>query len=130
MNATDAFLKDWESNSSVSEKNDKIRTNGNLEIKLSKSGRENTIRLNYLKSTKPKNGEATKFMKWLTKQADKHQVTLTLCAQPVGYSWNKDELPNKDKLKQWTERLGFKVKFQYPDSEGYEMVREPRQKKK
>ena len=55
--------------------------------------------------------------------ASEHNVVLTFCAQP--YGWDKDFLPNKNKIKTLVEKHGFEVKFEYPDKTGYEMIRWP-----
>ncbi len=60
-------------------------------------------------------------MKWITNLANKHELTLTMAAQPTG-RYDEDK-PNKNKLKEITEGYGFKLKYEYPDGLGYEMIR-------
>lgn len=123
--SVEKFISDWTSNSQPTKT--KIRTKRlykDLEVEISPSARKNVIRLNSIKSLNPKSGELRKLLNWLSKKADKHEIVLSMVCQPFG--WNKDELPDKDKLKEIAECYNFAVKFEYPDSEGYEMVREPK----
>ncbi len=115
----DTFLSNWE-NKSEEIPNTSRRLYNELEVTLSKSGRYNTIRLNALKSKDKKNENATKFMRWLIKEANKGKFDITLCAQPWGYSF--EELPKKEKLRDWYLGFGFIVKWEMPDNNGYEMV--------
>lgn len=99
-----------------------------LEVHLTKSGRDNTVRLNALKSNEQKKGHSSKFLKWLTKEADEGKFILSVCVQPWGYSFESS--PSKENLKDWFERHGFVVKWKYPDEKGYEMERSPIKGKK
>ena len=114
----DTFLTNW---ANVSEElpNTSTRLYNDLEVTLTKSGRDNTVRLNSIKSRKQKKGRATDFMKWLIKEAKAGEFDITLCAQPWGYSF--EDTPKKEKVKTWLEGLGFIVKWEWPNEDGYEM---------
>jgi len=115
----DTFLKQWLKKSTKLDTSER-REYHNLEVQLSKSGHYNTLRVNALKSKDPKKGHATKFMKSLIKEANKNKFDIELCAQPWGHSF--EDVPTKDVVREWLLKLGFKIKFEYPDKEGYEMV--------
>lgn len=122
MTNIESFMNTWEVNSKPLP-NKLLRQFNNLEIGMSISGRTNTVRLNHLKSLKKNEGYATKFIKWLVKEADKNNFHVTVCAQPFGpYYLDGDNL-DKELLKTWFEKYGFEVKFLYPDNAGYEMER-------
>lgn len=121
------FLATWNENSDTIENSKRKRLFNVFEVELSKSGRQNTVRLNSIRSTARKSGELKNLMKWLVKQADKNSVTLSMACQSFGFSWDQDELPTTDKLREIAERHKFKVKWEYPDG-GYEMAREPKSK--
>lgn len=125
----ETFLSHWESKSTSHELSKHIRIHGNLEVSIYRSGRDsNTIRLSSIRSTKPRKGEATRFLKWLNNQADKHQFNITAVIKPFG--WNIDDIPDKKKLKSWVEKHGFVIREEYSDDWGYEMIREPGNKGK
>lgn len=117
------FLNEWEENTLAHESNPRSRTVGNFDVEILPSARFLTVRISSIFSTDRKSGKFSLLLGWLAARADKHNVVLTLCAQPFG--WDKDSLPNKNKIKALVEKHGFKVKFEYPDKEGYEMVRWP-----
>lgn len=120
----DTFLEQW-SNSTVEIPNSSTRLyNEILEVQLTKSGRDLTVRLNSLKSRKQKKGHSNKFLKWLTREADKNHFILSVCVQPWGYSFESS--PSKEDLKKWFARNGFTVKWEYPNKQGYEMERMPK----
>ncbi len=124
----ETFLTHWESKSTAHETRKHIRTHGKLEVAMYQSGRDNnTVRLSSIRSTKPRKGEATKFLKWLNNQADKHQFKVTSVIQTFG--WNRDSGPDKEKIKVWAEKYGYKVREDYPEEWGFEMIREPRSAK-
>jgi len=124
--SVDKFISDWTSNSQPTKiKVRTTRVHRNFEVEISPSARRDTVRLNSIRSLNPKCGELKKLLNWLAKKADKHGVTLTMACQPFGFGWSGDEFPDKDKLKDIAERYKFVVKFEYPDGDGYEMVREP-----
>lgn len=127
MSSIDIFLTNW-ANMSEEKPSTLIRLYNDLEVTLTKSGRENTVRLNSLKSKDQKKGNATKFIKWLTKEARKGDFDITLCAQSWGYSF--EDLPKKGKIKEWLLNLGFTVKWEYPEESGYEMEYDPRRNSK
>ncbi len=121
----ETFLSDWESKSTQSDSNSYIRNHENLEVSIYQSARDDsTIRLSSIRSTKPKNKEASKFLKWITKQADKHQVKITSCITPFG--WKRETDLDKDKLKAWFTKNGFVIREKYPEDWGYEMIRNPK----
>ena len=122
--AVSGFLADWSKTSKEHKTKKRKRTFNNFEVEISPSVRFLTVRINSIYSTKPGSGQLNKLLSWLSKRADKHGVILTLCAQPFG--WNKDDLPDKDKLKQISERYGFSLNYEYPDGYGYEMIRQPK----
>ncbi len=124
----EAFLTEWESKSTAHDTKKSIRIHGTLEVSIYQSARDgNTIRLSSIRSTKPRKGNATKFLKWLNAQADKHQFRITSCLEPFG--WNRDSSLDKEKLKTWAEKYGFSIREKYPEDWGYEMIREPGSKK-
>jgi hypothetical protein len=126
MSKLEKFLEDWRSFTPSTGLNKRAKLfDGVLEIELSKSGRDdNTIRVNSIRSLSSGSRKLGKFMNWLTKKADSGGFQLSLAAQPFG--WNREELPSKDKIKFYMERFNFQVKYEYPDEEGYEMVRQPK----
>lgn len=126
MSKLEKFLEDWRSFTPSTGLNKRAKLfDGVLEIELSKSGRDdNTIRVNSIRSLSSGSRKLGKFMNWLTKKADSGGFQLSLAAQPFG--WNREELPSKDKIKFYMERFNFQVKYEYPDEEGYEMVRKPK----
>jgi hypothetical protein len=126
MSKLEKFLEDWRSFTPSTGLNKRAKLfDGVLEIELSKSGRDdNTIRVNSIHSLSSGSRKLGKFMNWLTKKADSGGFQLSLAAQPFG--WNREELPSKDKIKFYMERFNFQVKYEYPDEEGYEMVRQPK----
>lgn len=118
----DVFLSHWESKSTAHIIDKHIRIHGNLEVSLYKSGRgNNIIRLSSIRSTKQRKGDASKFLKWLNNQADKHGFDITTGVEP--FSWNNDDSMNKDKLKAWFEKYGYSIREKYPEDWAYEMVR-------
>lgn len=117
------FLNEWEENTLAHESKPRNRTVGNFDVEISPSARFLTVRINSIFSTKRKSGKLSLLLGWLATKADEHNVVLTLCAGPFG--WDKDSLPNKNKIKELVEKHGFKVRFEYPDKEGYEMIRWP-----
>lgn len=117
------FLNEWEENTLAHESKPRNRTVGNFDVEISPSARFLTVRINSIFSTKRKSGKLSLLLGWLATKADKHNVVLTLCAGPFG--WDKDSLPNKNKIKAIVEKHGFEVKFEYPDKDGYEMIRWP-----
>lgn len=123
----DIFLANWV-NMSEKQPDTSTRLYNDLEVTLSKSGRDNTVHLNALKSRDQKKGKATKFIKWLTKEARKGDFDITLCAQPWGH--NFEDTPKKERVRDWLLGLGFTVKWEYPDEEGYEMEYDPRRQNK
>lgn len=126
MSNTEKFLKDWNKFAPSTGFNKRAKMFDNaLEIELSKSGRDNnTIRINSIRSLSSGSRKLGKFMNWITKKADSGGFQLSLAAQPFG--WNREEIPSKDKIKFYMERFNFRVKYEYPDEEGYEMARQPR----
>lgn len=120
-NNIENFLKVWEKETTEST-DGRARIFGSVEVELSKSGRENTIRVNSVRSLEYKKGEATAFFKWLAAKADEYDFTVTLCAQPFG--WNSGDLPTHDQLVKWVSKFGFKTWFTYPDGNGTEMYRD------
>ncbi len=126
----ESFLKDWEANTTELEgplTQSRRLYKDVLEVQLTKSGRDNTVRINANKSLEKKKGHASKFLKWLVKEADKGKFELSACVQPWGHSFEKT--PSADVLKNSFAKLGFSVRFEYPD-EGFEMVRQPKGSKK
>lgn len=117
------FLNDWEQNTVAHESKNRNRTVGNFDIEITPSARFLTVRINSIFSTDRRSGKLSKLLRWLAAKADEHNVVLTFCAQPFG--WDKDFLPNKNKIKTLVEKHGFEVKFEYPDKAGYEMIRWP-----
>ena len=63
-----------------------------------------------------------KFLNWITEQATKEKFDLSMAVQPCNAHY--EDSISKEKLKEVAIRYGFKVKFEYPDGLGYEMVRE------
>lgn len=125
MSHIEAFFAEWKNNSKPHKSSmmKHIRMFNDVEVALSKSACTNTVRVNSLRSNDQRKGEATKFMKWLTRRADKQGFFVTLSAEPFG--WNKDDAMDKDQLKEWMEKYGFSVKWEWPDEDGYEMIRKP-----
>ena len=120
----DQFISEWKSASRAVDGQPRKRLYGDsLHVEISPSARTNTVRINSIKSINYGSGELKKLLTWLTKRASKHDIVLTLSAQSFG--WNRDDLPSNDKLKEIVERYGFKLKFVYPDNDGYEMVKHP-----
>lgn len=117
------FLNEWEENTLEHESKLRCRTVGNFDVEISPSARFLTVRINSIFSTNRKSGKLSLLLGWLAARADEHNVVLILCAQPFG--WDKDFLANKNKIKALVEKHGFEVKFEYPDKEGYEMIRWP-----
>jgi len=117
------FLNEWEKNTLTHKSKPRHRTVGNFDVEITPSARFLTVRVNSIFSTNRKSGKFSKLLGWLVAKADEHNVVLTLCAQP--YGWDKDSLPNKNKIKALVEKHGFEVKFEYPDKAGYEMIRWP-----
>ena len=121
----EAFLSEWNSISEEHRSKKYLRNYGNLEISIYQSARDDsTIRLSSIRSTKPKNKEASKFLKWTTKQADKHQVKITANIERFG--WRRETDLDKEKLKVWFTKNGFAIREKYPEDWGYEMIREPK----
>jgi hypothetical protein len=121
--ATDKFLTDWANNTEQSTTHPHRRVFMGCEIVLQESGRSNTVRLSALRAQEPRKGAGTKFLKWLGKQADKHGFDLTMAAQPWGHSF--EPLPSKEKVLEIARKTGFEIQWQYPDQQGWEMVRYP-----
>lgn len=121
MNNIDSFLETWKNKSSVSKKHTRAREFDGVLVELSKSGRTNTVRLNALKTTSPKNGLASHFISWLIKEADKNKFNISLCAQPFGHY--RDNGPSREQLEKWLSKYGFKAQFTYEDQLGTEMYR-------
>lgn len=120
----DTFLNIWNDNTTEIADQPRLRLYKDvLVIQVSKSGRPNTVRLNELKSKAPRKGHSSRFLKWLTAEADKGKFTLTACVQPCGYSFESS--PSKEDLKNWFIRNGFTVKWEYLEKIGYEMERKP-----
>ena len=117
------FLNEWEENTLAHKSESRKRTIGNFDVEIAASARFLTVRINSIFSTNRKSGKLSLLLKWLAAKADKHNVVLTLCAQSFG--WDKDSSPSKNKIRALVEKHGFKVKFEYPDREGYEMIRWP-----
>lgn len=118
-----SFLKEWNENTLAHKTKPRIRTVANFDVEISSSAHFLTVRINSIFSTKRKSKKLSKLLGWLAAKADEHNVILILCAQPFG--WDKDFLPNKNKIKTLVQKHGFEVKFEYPDKEGYEMIRWP-----
>lgn len=117
------FLNEWKENTLAHSTKPRARTVANFDVELASSARFLTVRINSIFSTKRKSKNLSKLLGWLAAKADEHNVVLTLCAQSFG--WDKDSLPNKNKIKALVEKYGFEVKFEYPDKDGYEMIRWP-----
>lgn len=121
----ETFLSDWEDKSTQSELKKYLRNYGNLEVSIYQSARDDsTIRLSSIRSNKPKNKEASKFLKWIVKLSDKHQVKITACVNQFG--WKRDTDLDKEKLKVWFTKNGFVIREKYPEDWGYEMIRKPK----
>lgn len=119
----ESFLNEWEENTLKHKSKPRVRTIANFDVEISSSARFLTVRINSIFSTNRKSKKLSKLLRWITTKADEHNVVLTFCAQPFG--WDKDFLPNKNKIKALVEQHGFEVKFEYPDKAGYEMIRWP-----
>jgi len=117
------FLSDWEKNTVAHKSKTRNRTVGNFDVEITPSARFLTVRINSIFSTDRRSKKLSKLFRWLSTKADEHNVVLTLCAQP--YGWDKDLSPNKNKIRTFVEKHGFEVKFEYPDKDGYEMIRWP-----
>lgn len=117
------FLNEWEESTLAHKTKPRIRTVANFDVEISPSNRFLTVRINSIFSTSRKSRKLSKLLGWFAAKADEHNVVLTLCAQSFG--WDRDSLPNKNKIKALVEKHGFEVKFEYPDKEGYEMIRWP-----
>lgn len=116
------FMNTWNERDSSESFNTRSKIFNKLDVELSKSGRDDcTVRINYIQSRKRRKGELKKFLTWITKLADANEFTLTMAAQPCGRHY--EDTPKKEKLKEIIERYGFTVRFEYPDGNGYEMVR-------
>jgi len=118
----DTFLENWVKNTETLEYCSRRLYNDIMEVHLSKSGRTNTLRINAIKSRECEKGHATKFIKWLIRQANQHNFNLTTCAQPWGHSF--ESIPSKEVVRDLFLKHGFKIKWQYPDEKGWEMARE------
>lgn len=121
MNNIESFLSDWMKMSKAHSYKTYLRDYGKLEVQLSNTGWPNTVSLGSIRSSKQKTGEATKFLLWLTKQADSSRFNLRVSVEPFG--WDKDDRPGKEKLKEFFERYDFKVQHDLPDEAGYVMIR-------
>lgn len=121
MISTDTFLSEWNKRENSETRHSKL-FNDDLEAQLSKSGvGDHMIRINHIKSLKHKKGNLKRFLKWITDHADKNEFSLSIAVQPTGRY--DEDVPKKDKLKEVVGRYGFKLKFEYPDGLGYEMIR-------
>lgn len=121
------FLEEWKKQTKDLDTKRGRLFGDNLEVELSESGRENTLRVNAVKSNLSYSGEATKFFEWLAQKADEYKFNVTLCAQPFG--WAYEGKPSHEQLVEWVSRFGFKSSFTYEDGLGTEMVRNPSKKK-
>jgi hypothetical protein len=119
------FFIEWERMTTPTESallNKTARRFNDMHVVLSRSGRDNTVRINYMKSTRKKSGEMKKFLKWITAQATANEFALSMAVQPC--SSHYEEAVSKEKLREVATRYGFVVQHEYPDSVGYEMRRE------
>lgn len=121
--ATDKFLTDWINNTQQSARHPRRREFMGCEVVLQASGRDNTVRLSALRAGECRQGAGTRFLKWLGRQADRHDFQVTMAAQPWGHSW--ETLPSREKVLEIARRAGFQIRFQYPDGAGWEMFRDP-----
>lgn len=130
MSTVDTFLNHW---NTVSDKatvvettigSSKSRKFNNVLVELSKSGRNNVLRVNLLTSLVKGKGNASSFIKWLNGQADKHDFVISMCAQSVSTAGQESDM-KKDQLVGWVKRHGFKVRYEYPDEAGVEVARVP-----
>lgn len=116
------FINEWNKRDKSEFGSTRSKTFNKLDVEISKSGRDDyTVRINYIQSNKRRKGELKKFLSWITKQADAGEFNLTMAAQPCGRHY--EDVPKKEKLKEISEKYGFTVRFEYPDGNGYEMVR-------
>jgi len=122
MQSIDTFMADWSSRQDAPAHTSRAKIYEHLLVELTKSARDNkTVRINHIKSTYNRSGDLRTFLKWITGEADQKSFSLTMAVQPSGRHF--EDAPNKDKLKTVAEKYGFRVKFEYPDNQGYEMER-------
>lgn len=122
MNNIDTFLNEWNSRTTNVEGNKYNRQHGNLIIQLSKSGRTDVVRLNYLRSSETNKGEASKFIDWLNTQSDKFGFAISVCAQSLT-TYGGGRSLRKEQIVGWLKKHGYKVRYEYPDGTGVEMGR-------
>ena len=127
MQAIDTFLETWNKREAPAESpltNTNSRKYNGLDVVLSQSARNGrTVRINHIVSNKRRKGELKKFLRWIVAQADKGDFDLTMAAQPINRHY--EDGISKDKLKETAEKVGFEMRFEYPDELGYEMIRHP-----
>ena len=122
MKMINDFMNIWNKRDKTETGATRSKIFNNLEVELSKSGRDDyTIRINHILSKKRQKGELKKFLSWITTQADTNKFVLSMAVQPCGRHY--EDVPKKEKLKEISEKYGFVEKFEYPDGAGYEMTR-------
>lgn len=100
----------------------RIDFDSNTYLRL-KDDRGGAVGMYCLVSTKRRQGYGSLLLKYLTKAADKHRITLRL------YASANSLLPgalDQDQLEKFYERFGFEESFNYDISIGFPMIRKPK----
>ncbi len=116
--SVESFIKEWEAISVISAKSG-VRVFNNVEAKVVKTGWDNTVKLQSVRSLSPKQGNATSLVKKINELAKTHNVIIRLTAQNLN-PWKQSSM-NRNEICNWFKKNGFKPLFTWPDNTGVEM---------